>query len=83
MSGFIGRFLTAGAQQIILRFMGLILVAIASDMMLTGFQQSLGSGVQSVVPEIVDEVKESLDTGSAATPSPSIAPATSPPSTGS
>ena len=83
MSGFIGRFLTAGAQQIILRFMGLILGASASDMMLTGFQQSLGSSVQSVVPEIVEEVKESLDTGSAATPSPSIAPATSPPSTGS
>mgnify|MGYP002628784794 CR=1 FL=1 len=61
MSGFIGRFLTDGAQQIILRFMGLILVAIASDMMLTGFQQSLGSGVTSIVPKIVDQVEEVLD----------------------
>ena len=56
LSGFLARFLTKGAQQIILRFMGLVLVAIAADMMLTGFQQSVGSSVKIIVPELVDEV---------------------------
>ncbi len=83
MSGFIGRFLTAGAQQIILRFMGLILVAIASDMMLTGFQQSLGGGMKTFIPTIVDEVEEALDSRPESRPLTQIAPAEDPASAGS
>lgn len=40
-SGFLGRFLNQHAQEIILRFMGLILVAIGMDMMLGGFTHAL------------------------------------------
>ncbi len=83
MSGFIGRFLTAGAQQIILRFMGLILVAIASDMMLTGFQQSVGSGVKTIIPTIVDEVEEVLDSRPESQPLTDPTPAKTPASAGS
>ena len=60
LSGLIGRFLTAHAEQIILRFMGIILVAIAADMMLTGFKQSVGTGVKAMVPGIVEEVEQDL-----------------------
>lgn len=56
LSGLLQRFITPHAQQIILRFMGMILVAIAADMMLTGFQQSVGGGVKQIIPEIVEEV---------------------------
>ncbi|MCP3858502.1 MAG: MarC family protein [Phycisphaeraceae bacterium] len=56
LSGLLQRFITPHAQQIILRFMGMILVAIAADMMLTGFQQSVGGGVKRIIPDIVDEV---------------------------
>ena len=77
MSGFIGRFLTAGAQQIILRFMGLILVAIASDMMLTGFQQSLASSTKTFIPEAVEEVEAAISGRSNAAPTSEVAPAAS------
>ena len=60
-SGLLRRFITPHTQQIILRFMGMILVAIAADMMLTGFQQSIGSGVQKITPVIVEEVEQDLD----------------------
>ena len=56
LSGLLQRFITPHAQQIILRFMGMILVAIAADMMLTGFQQSVGGSVKRIIPDIVDEV---------------------------
>ena len=56
LSGLLQRFITPHAQQIILRFMGMILVAIAADMMLTGFQQSVGGGVKQIIPDIVEEV---------------------------
>lgn len=56
-SGLLRRFITPHAQQIILRFMGMILVAIAADMMLTGFQQSIGEGVRKTLPEIVENVE--------------------------
>ena len=55
-SGLLRRFITPHAQQIILRFMGMILVAIAADMMLTGFQQSVADGARQVIPGFVDEV---------------------------
>ncbi|MCP4833127.1 MAG: MarC family protein [Phycisphaera sp.] len=58
LSGLLQRFITPHAQQIILRFMGMILVAIAADMMLTGFQQSVGGGVKQIIPEVVDEVDD-------------------------
>lgn len=61
LSGLIGRFITAHAQQIILRFMGLLLVAIAADMMLTGFQQSIAAGAREIVPEFVEEIETSID----------------------
>ncbi len=77
LSGFLARFLTAGAQQIILRFMGLILVAIASDMMLTGFQQSLASGTKSFIPEAVEEVEAAISDRSNAAPTSEVAPAAS------
>ena len=38
--------------------MGMILIAIAADMMLTGFKQSLASGMKVEVPTIVDEIDE-------------------------
>lgn len=69
-SGLLRRFLTPHAQQIILRFMGMILVAIAADMMLTGFQQSLSGGVKEMVPQIVDEVDDT-QSRRAADPTPS------------
>ena len=59
-SGLLQRFITPHAQQIILRFMGMILVAIAADMMLTGFQQSLGEGTRKIVPVIVEEAEEAV-----------------------
>ena len=59
-SGLLQRFITPHAQQIILRFMGMILVAIAADMMLTGFQQSLGEGTRKIVPVIVEEAEEAI-----------------------
>lgn len=57
-SGLLRRFITPHAQQIILRFMGMILVAIAADMMLTGFQQSVGAGVRQITPGLVGEVEQ-------------------------
>ncbi|NCF40902.1 MAG: NAAT family transporter [Planctomycetia bacterium] len=68
LSGLLQRFITPHAQQIILRFMGMILVAIAADMMLTGFQQSVGGGVKQIIPEIVEEV-DSAQAARAADPS--------------
>ena len=46
LSGYLSRYLNAHAQEIILRFMGLILVAIGMDMILGGVEDSLGkSGI--------------------------------------
>ncbi|MFP6563778.1 MAG: MarC family protein [Myxococcota bacterium] len=42
LSGFVSRFLSDHAQEIILRFMGLILVAIGADMILGGIETSVG-----------------------------------------
>lgn len=55
-SGLLRRFITPHAQQIILRFMGMILIAIAADMMLTGFQQSIGAGLKETIPEFVEDI---------------------------
>ena len=41
LSGFLSRFMSEHAQEIIMRFMGLILVAIGMDMMLGGIETSL------------------------------------------
>jgi multiple antibiotic resistance protein len=60
LTSVLGRFITPNVQQIVLRFMGLILIAIAADMMLTGFQQSFGEGAKNIVPALVDEVEESM-----------------------
>lgn len=46
LSGVLSRYLNAHAQEILLRFMGLILVAIGMDMILGGVEASLGqSGI--------------------------------------
>jgi multiple antibiotic resistance protein len=60
LTSVLGRFITPNVQQIVLRFMGLILIAIAADMMLTGFQQSFGEGAKTIVPALVDEVEDEL-----------------------
>ena len=57
-SGLLRRFITPHAQQIILRFMGMILIAIAADMMLSGFQQSVGSSAKEAIPGIVDQIDQ-------------------------
>jgi hypothetical protein len=57
--------------------MGLILVAIASDMMLTGFQQSLASGTKTFIPEAVEEVEAAISDRSNAAPTSEVAPAAS------
>ncbi len=56
-SGLIRKFITPHAQQIIIRFMGMILVAIAADMMLTGFEQSIGEGARKILPGVVENVE--------------------------
>lgn len=61
MSGVLGRFLTPHAQQIILRFMGMVLVAIAAGMMLTGFQQSIAAGVEKMEPGLVERAVETAE----------------------
>ncbi len=68
LSGLLQRFITPHAQQIILRFMGMLLIAIAADMMLTGFEQSLGGGVKQIVPEIVEEVDRIRQPGQSGDP---------------
>ena len=57
-SGLLRRFITPNAQQIILRFMGMILIAIAADMMLTGFKQSIGEGAKESIPGFVEDVED-------------------------
>ena len=57
-SGLLRRFITPHAQQIILRFMGMILIAIAADMMLTGFKQSIGEGAKDSIPGFVEDVED-------------------------
>ncbi|MEE2972052.1 MAG: MarC family protein [Planctomycetota bacterium] len=61
LSGLLGRFITEHAQQIILRFMGLLLVAIAADMMLAGFQQSVAARAPETKPPVVDEIETTIE----------------------
>ena len=50
LSGLLSRFLSTHAQQIILRFMGLILVAIGMDMIFGGLETSVGDFVETKMP---------------------------------
>ena len=60
LSGVLGKYLTPHLQQIILRFMGMVLIAIAATMMLTGFQQSIGAGIEKMEPKVIDRAVETL-----------------------
>ncbi len=60
LSGVLGKYLTPHLQQIILRFMGMILVAIAASMMLTGFKQSIGDGIVKIEPKIVEQAGQTI-----------------------
>lgn len=57
-SGLLRRFITPHAQQIIMRFMGMILVAIAADMMLGGYEQSIGNSAKKAIPALVEDVDD-------------------------
>ena len=61
LTSVLGKLITPSVQQIVLRFMGLILVAIAADMMLTGFDQSFGEGTRTIVPELVEEAEKAYE----------------------
>ena len=52
LSGFLGRFLNAHAQQIILRFMRMILVAIGMDMMFSGLETSVFDFLEHKMPSM-------------------------------
>ncbi len=60
LTSVLGKLITPSVQQIVLRFMGLILVAIAADMMLTGFEQSFGAGAKKIMPALVEEVEAEI-----------------------
>lgn len=56
-SGFLGKILSAHAQEIIIRFMGLLLIAIAAGMMLDGVEKSVlnfGKSHDSAIVEVID-----------------------------
>lgn len=65
LTSVLGKLITPSVQQIVLRFMGLILVAIAADMMLTGFEQSFGEGTKKIVPQLVEEAEQASDANGA------------------
>ncbi len=61
LSGWFSRFLNQHAQQIIIRFMGLLLVAIASGMILSGAEKSLGNYIKQYAPTEVEQIDKDTD----------------------
>ena len=62
LSGWISKFLNAHAQEIIIRFMGLILIAIASGMILDGAEKSVASYAEQYSTKIVETVDQDQQT---------------------
>ena len=58
LSGWISKFLNAHAQEIIIRFMGLLLIAIASGMILDGAEKSVSSYVDEYSIKIVETIDQ-------------------------
>lgn len=57
LSGYLAKILSAHAQEVIIRFMGLLLIAIATGMLLDGFEKSVldfGSAHETSISEVFD-----------------------------
>lgn len=68
LSGWFSKFLGKHAQQIIVRFMGLLLVAIAAGMILDGAEKSLGTYIQDNLKVEARDVQQIKDTDQGAAP---------------